>query len=365
MTIVIRAGALAALVAMLLGVLLVMAASGAALAQEAPPAGLEVRVDLEPREATLGDRVRMTVTVTHADTLLITVEPPAPQQALVVVETVPAATASLGDGRLRTEFGFTFAAFELGRLQPGAVRVRWLQEDGSAGSEVASAPPFEVVSALIGDATALRPLKPQATFGDAPAAWLRPAIVAGAAAVLAVLAGALVVRRSRRAAAPPTVLEPVEVGPETAARRRLEELAASGTLEAGEFEAFYGTLSLVMRHYLEERFAFRATALTTRELESRMGAEGVERWQSRLAEGLLDRCDAAVYARAAPDPASADHDLTVAFEIVELSRGRPAAEVVAGSGARGAAGAWQRPPADGGGAADAAGATNGRRNGDR
>ena len=40
-----------------------------------------------------------------------------------------------------------------------------------------------------------------------------------------------------------------------------------------------------MRHYLEERFAFRATALTTRELESRMGAEGVERWQSRLAEG--------------------------------------------------------------------------------
>ena len=327
-----------------------IASSGTALAQEAP---LEVRVDLEPREATLGDRVRMTVTVTHADTLLITIEPPAPQQALVVVETVPAATSPVGDGRLRTEFGFTFAAFELGPVQPGAVRVLWLHEDGSAGSEVASPPPFEVVSALIGDGTALRPLKPQATFGDPPAAWLRPAIVAGAVAVAAILAGALVVRLRRRAPAPAAAVEPVEVGPETAARRRLEELAASGALEAGEFDAFYGTLSLVMRHYLEERFAFRATALTTRELESRMGAEGVERWQSRLAEGLLDRCDAAVYARAEPDPASADHDLTVAFEIVELSRVRAATEVVAGS--------WERPPEEGG----EAGARNGRRNGDR
>ena len=295
----------------------------------------------------------MTVTVTHADTLLITIEPPAPQQALVVVETVPAATSPVGDGRLRTEFGFTFAAFELGLVQPGAVRVLWLHEDGSAGSEIASSPPFEVVSALIGDGTALRRLKPQATFGDPPATWLRPAIVTGAVAAAAILAGALVVRLRRRAPAPAATVEPVEVGPETAARRRLEELAASGALEAGEFDAFYGTLSLVMRHYLEERFAFRATALTTRELESRMGAEGVERWQSRLAEGLLDRCDAAVYARAEPDPASADHDLTVAFEIVELSRVRATAEVVAGS--------WERPPDEAG----EAGASNGRRNGDR
>jgi hypothetical protein len=33
-----------------------------------------------------------------------------------------------------------------------------------------------------------------------------------------------------------------------------------------------------------------------------------------------------VYARAQPDPASADHDLTVAYEIIELSRPRRRAE---------------------------------------
>jgi hypothetical protein len=77
-----------------------------------------------------------------------------------------------------------------------------------------------------------------------------------------------------------------------------------------------------MRDYLEQRYAFTATALTTPELNRRMTNEGVGRWQARLTGGLLERCDAAVYAGRRPDPASADHDLTAAFEIIELSRSR-------------------------------------------
>jgi hypothetical protein len=56
----------------------------------------------------------------------------------------------------------------------------------------------------------------------------------------------------------------------------------------------------------------------------------VERWQARLVGGLLERCDAAVYAGQRPDPASADHDLTVAFEIIELARPRASALTQAG-----------------------------------
>ena len=88
------------------------------------------------------------------------------------------------------------------------------------------------------------------------------------------------------------------------------------------YRHFYGELSIAVRAYLAERFGFNATALTTAELSRRFEQVGVGRWQARLASGLLERCDAAVYARARPDPASADHDLTVAYEIVELSRPR-------------------------------------------
>ena len=307
-------------------------------AQEAP---IDVRVDLEPRRATLGDRVRMTVSVIHTDAVLITAEPPAPREGLTLVETVPVVTVVLDDGRLRSEFGFTFAAFELGTMQPGPTRVLWLHEDGRSGATEVAAPAFEVVSAVIGDASALRPLKPQAEYGEPPAAWVPPAIAGGAVAALLLVAALAVWLRRRRRPEPVTAPMVVAAGPEADARRALEELASSGLLQDGDFGTFYGTIAVVMRRYLEARFVFPATALTTSELDARMDDHGIERWQSRLAEGLLNRCDAAVYAGYTPDPVAADHDLTVAFEIIELSREQPAAEEPV---------SFERPPAGGNGA---------------
>jgi hypothetical protein len=113
---------------------------------------------------------------------------------------------------------------------------------------------------------------------------------------------------------------------EDRARRRLDAIGRAGLVGQGEMEVYYGELSIAVRDYLEERFGFRATALTTRELERRARSAGIDRWQARLVGGLLQRCDAAVYAGVWPDPASADHDLTLAYEIVELSRPRRAIE---------------------------------------
>ncbi len=316
------------LLALVVTVVAALAAHGVALAQEAP---IDVSVDLEPRRATLGDRVRMTVTVTHTDAVLITAEPPAPREGLTIVDTIPVRTMVLADGRLRSEFGFTFAAFELGVMQPGPARILWLHEDGRSGATEIVPPPFEVVSAAVGDPSALRPLKPQAEYGEPPAAWLRPAIVGGAAAGALIVAALVVWWRRRRTPEPVAAPVVVAAGPEAEARRALEELASSGLLEDGDFGTFYGTIAVVMRRYLEARYIFPATALTTPELDERMGDAGIERWQSRLAEGLLDRCDATVYAGYVPDPVAADHDLTVAFEIVELARERPAAEATVSS----------------------------------
>jgi hypothetical protein len=168
-----------------------------------------------------------------------------------------------------------------------------------------------------------RPLKPQATIEGGPAGWVRPATLAGVAvlAVVAVTALAWWVWRRRRR----EVLEgPVvpDTAAELTARQRLDVVAAVGprSQTAPDYQSYYGGLALVVRDYLQQRFGFNAAALTTTELEARMTAEGIGRWQARLVSGLLDRCDAAVFARRYPDPTSADHDLTVAFEIIELSR---------------------------------------------
>jgi hypothetical protein len=121
-------------------------------------------------------------------------------------------------------------------------------------------------------------------------------------------------------------LVPADVTAEEEARQRLDALAVPRTRREADYQQFYGGISLTVREYLAARFGFPAAALTTTELERRMIAEGMDRWQARLVSGLLDRCDDAVYARDYPDPASADHDLTLAYEIVELSRPRASEE---------------------------------------
>ncbi|MDO9443732.1 MAG: hypothetical protein Q7K37_00300, partial [Dehalococcoidia bacterium] len=171
---------------------------------------------------------------------------------------------------------------------------------------------------------------PQASVPGAPPVWLRPALIAATVLAVASALGGLAwwALRSRRR---PTAVAVTAHGPEERARAQLDEVRGLALDDGEAFQRYYGTISLAVRGYLGERFAFNAAALTTAELERRMTGHGIDRWQARLVAGLLDRCDAAVYARRYPEPVSADHDLTLAYEIVEL--GRPeegaAAEAVA------------------------------------
>ncbi len=329
-----------AVAALALAVLAVVGALAVAPASAQRASPLELRVEVTPRTATLGDRVRITIIATHAEPLLLTADPPSRGDELQLIEALPPETVTLPDGSLQTEIAFTVAAFTLGAQDAGPLRVFWLRQDGSSGEVQAIPPTFEVASALLDDSGALRPLKPQAAFGEPPPAWVRPAVVGGALLALALLAALAVRWLRRRTPAPAPPPEQLDLAPETFAQRRLEALAASGALARGEYERFYGTLSIVLRDYLAARFSFNAPALTTPELDRSMGGHGVERWQARLAGGLLERCDAAVYAGRHPDPGSADHDLTVAFEIIDLSRTRPPTP----AGAYGGAGPAARQP---------------------
>jgi hypothetical protein len=289
-----------------------------ASAQEAPV--VTAQVHITPQEITLGEPVQVTVTVMHSENSLITVEPPMQTSALKLLATLPSQTATLPDGSFRTETRFTVTAFELGPQQLTAFRILWLRSDGSSGELSVNPEPFAVESALTTEPTQLRPLKPQATFSRPPSAWVPTAVVSVSLLLITILVILIAYRRLRRTLTRLKTPDPNTLTPEATARQRLEELAAANSLANQNYEHFYGTLSIVVRNYLEERFKFAATALTTSELDREMTGHGVERWQARLTCGLLDRCDDAIYARRFPDPRSADHDLTVAFEIIELSQ---------------------------------------------
>ena len=290
-----------------------------ALTASAQQPEIEARVELDRAELTLGDRVRVAVIVLHPDNVLVDIEPPAPSGSMRVIDAPAAAQTPAAGGRSTTRFEFVLAAFALGEQQLAPLRLNWIEEDGASGEARVAVPPFAVRSTVAADDTVPRPLKPQLAVAGGPPSWRLPAAIGVGAVILAAL-GAFAVQRRLRPRATPVAVPAFAPFAEDEARRLLEELALAHPLAAGDYDTYYGTISMVIRGYLQARFGFGATALTTRELERRMTAEGVERWQARLVGGLLDRCDAAVYAGRRPDPASADHDLTAAFEIIELSR---------------------------------------------
>lgn len=293
------------------------------LAAQAPLPALEVQASFDRPQATLGEHVLLTLVVRHPQDLIISVsKPPTAGPDLDIVRVDPGETRFDAIGELATtSHTFVLAPFALGEVRLGTVSVSWLRRDGSTGEATIELPPITVITVRRPDDRELRPLKPQATVGGAPPGWVRSA-AAGTVLALATAApivGILAWRRRRRRAALEEYVPP-DVTPERFARLRLNGLITPTRDASEHYQHFYGEISLVVREYLQARFGFQATALTTRELERRMVDRGVGRWQARLVSGLLDRCDAAVYAHDYPDPASADHDLTLAYEIVELSR---------------------------------------------
>jgi hypothetical protein len=299
--------------------------NGTRVSAQGPPPGITVTTSLEPEEPRVGDRVRVTIEVEHPDDVLVSlVSSPARRPDFEIIEVQPPSTTPSAErGMLRTSFVLVVAPFALGPVEVGDFTLQALREDGSAQDFGGTLPSLQVRTTTRPDSE-LRPLKPQATIAGAPPAWLRPAMLGGAVlAVVVVLAIAALALRRRRQRGAIALLPPLPPATaEDTARRQLDALRAQDLLGAGDLEGYYGRLSSVVRAYLEERFAFRATALTSRELARRMAAEGLDRWQIRLVSGLLERCDAGVYARRFPPLPSADHDLTLAYEIVEFARPR-------------------------------------------
>lgn len=171
------------------------------------------------------------------------------------------------------------------------------------------------VAATLGsnDKLELSPLPGPQAIGGAESPLLKPGLVAGGlAGVLLIGAGGFfawraLARRLRRV--PPPVPVPLPVG----------DLGGAEALMDADPVAAYRKLASSVRAVISERYGLAAYALTTGELQGRMEARGIDRWQARLVGGLLQECDAVVYAGYRPAGERRQADITMAREIVEAA----------------------------------------------
>ncbi len=295
--------------------LAILISTGGAAAQQS---GATVQARVTQDQATVGDRIGFEITVRTPPGWTASV-PDLPLRVgdLDLVERLSDQVSLDGTER---RYRYVLSPFYVGELWVPPVKVTYRATDGTEGFVYTDALPIQVVSVIpAGDpGDTVHDLLPQAELSGEPFVFPREFAISAGVVAFALLALLFIVRRLLRSAGQRRVLRPVLANAEDLARAALDQLSAGGVPTRRTLKPYYGTLAQVVRRYLTERYAFPAVALTTSEMEERMARAGLDRWQARLVNGLLAECDSVHYAQYIPAQQRADHDLSLAYEIIEV-----------------------------------------------
>lgn len=277
--------------------------SAAAADDEEP---VRVVASAEPREVTIGDRIRYVVEVTTTAEAEVRVP-------LLAGAIGPFTIVDFGETEPRREQGrttigrwYTLTTFDTGDILVPAPEV----EVRLPGEPVQSVRGNEVlvgVASLLGrepEAKDVRDIKPPE---EVPFDWTPYLTLAGIVLAALLAAGGLYVllnRPRRERSAPPRPAFAV-------AFEQLEALQREGLVDAGRIDEFYVGLTRIVRTYLEEGFHLRAPEMTTEEFLATAGADPrLTPQQRRLLGEFLTQADLVKFARFVPTP----RDCAAAFE---------------------------------------------------
>lgn len=105
------------------------------------------------------------------------------------------------------------------------------------------------------------------------------------------------------------------------ARSELDALLAKGRPEAETLDSFYVALSLIVRRYLENRFALRSPELTTEEFLNEMGrSPDLARSHQQLLRDFLVQADLVKFAGYRPEAAIVGQSIAAAERFLEDTR---------------------------------------------
>jgi hypothetical protein len=294
--------------------------SGDAIERTAQKGPVKLSVRVWPREARLSDLVEMDVTVEAQPD--VEIKPPAFGQAVGDFLIRDYTERPQENGVINTRrFHYQLEPAHAGKHLIRSVSITFL--DNRPKSEARAEPtlietePLEVnVTSEFGDgAPSLANLEPMSPPQSVPRAlgitWLA---AAGVAAVLAILAGVVILRRRKR--------KPIEAPrqtPEEIAHAALARLLAENLPERGLIKEFYLRLTGIVRQYVEDTTGIRAPEQTTEEFLRDMRQREAFPPQRcvRLAE-FLEAADLIKYAGQQPHEGQIEEAIARAREFVRL-----------------------------------------------
>ena len=288
---------------LLLLVLLVLGA-GSAVAQSDISA---VMTAVQPT-AHIGEAIDLVITVDHPAGYRLIV--PQLEQAWgdfeVRQQSAPVATAA-GDGRESSQLTITVMAWALGEFSTPSLPLTVSNPQGELVEVTAAPVSIKVESVLTEDDLALRDIKPQATL-PLPVWW--PWLVA--IGVLA-LGGVLLWWRREGGTAVPFSdnRHPYQI-----ALAELDEIAASGLAERGDFKGHYTQTTDVLRRYLDGSLSLMTVEQTTAEIRRAIQSFSWPNETKKMLVNLLNEADLVKFAKMKPTIADAQRATSEARRLV-------------------------------------------------
>ncbi len=317
-------------------------------AQQAPspdpklPAGVEIKTQAEPRQATVGDPIRIELEITLPEGYEASLPKlgsqlgdfavlefnPGPSVPPVTGSQASSPAAAPDGGKRMHRARIVAALYRTGEFEFPPLQVTLRPPGGTEFKGFTPPVKIRIQSVLTDKDPQLKDLKSQAEIRE-PVRWL----LWLAAALLLLIISALAWWYYRRRHAQPAAAAPgvPQVDPLVLAEAELRDLAGRGLMEKGHVKQFYVLLSDIVKKILEAGYEIQTVEKTTSEiLEELQASPRQAAGDLQRIESVLFECDLVKFAKYVPSKGESDAAVNGVFRIIESARRARAAAAPTG-----------------------------------
>jgi hypothetical protein len=277
---------------------------------------VQVSVSVEPETVAIGDTVRYRISISAPKEYAL--ELPDFQDDLggFAIKDF-GSEQKIRWGKQYIEKWFLLDTYVSGTYEIPSAIIKYTEPGSDLSEEVTVEAREVVVESVLEGTTGQTDIYDIKSVRSFPSRWgLLLAVVLAVVFVVAAIA-AFFITRSKITGEPIIPLPPAH----ELAYRALDELERKDLPSAGRIKDFFSELSLIIRHYVENRFEIRAPEMTTEEfLESLRSAEELSREHKQVLRDFLEQSDMVKFARYGPVPAEIAANFDAARRFVDETR---------------------------------------------
>ena len=276
---------------------------------------ISVETQVDQREITIGDVIRYSIVLSHAPGVEIILPPLAANLGQFEIRDYQVHEPYQQDDQVIEKTDYLISTFETGEFEIPPLQIGYrLAGDSTVYQLNTKAIDIRVKSLNPDEAGDIRDIKAPLEPGRS----YRRFILAGALALLVLLAGGILYYFIKRRRAGQSLLPAFRKPPRPiheVTLEALEDLRQRDYLSRGEIKLYYSELSDIVRHYIAGRYFINAMEMTTRELVADMEREDLPQETTSRIDHLLSLSDLVKFAKLTPpdDQSREALELAIAF----------------------------------------------------